>query len=150
MRLDQPAAAFEPERSEQPLPLWPGMREAVLLVLGASPTPLSAYDITDELTQRYSRKRHANSVYRALRTLTASRDVSLIATWRKFTLSKRQQAACGWLLCEECQTARPIPIAEISCALEKLASEHQFKATRMVLELPGVCASCARPNSSNS
>ena len=150
MRLDQPAAVFEPQRSEQPLPIWPGMREAVLLVLGASRTPLSAYDITDELTVQYGRKRYANSVYRVLWALTASRDVALIATWRKFTLSKKQQADFGWLLCEGCQTARPISISEISCALEKLASEHQFKATRIVLELPGVCASCALSSSSDS
>jgi Fur family zinc uptake transcriptional regulator len=141
VELDQPAA-FGLERCGAPEPNWPGMRTAILCELGASLTPLSAYEITDRLSLRYGRKRHANSVYRALRTLISSNDITLIESWRKFTPMTKAQAGCAWLLCERCETVKPVAMSETVGALARLASGHSFTATKIVLEIRGTCASC--------
>lgn len=119
------------------------MRQAVLFELTASPVPLSAYDITHALTARYGQKRHANSVYRALWGLMATKEVALIASWRKFTVNSTDGASRAWLLCEICNAARSVPMVDSEDALTTLADGSKFKVSQIVLEMRGRCSSCA-------
>ena len=118
------------------------MREAVLLELTISLTPLSAYDVTQALTLRYGQKRHANSVYRALWALMETKDVILIASWRKFTIRPRGREPNAWLLCETCSTARPVNATEAVASLIQLANVHDFSPSKIVLEVRGMCRNC--------
>lgn len=121
---------------------WPGTRAAVIIELTASSSPLSAYDITDNLTIKYGRKRHANSVYRALAVLVASNAVSFIASLRKFTVHPQNPASPGWLLCNKCKTSQPVTISSFAAKLDALSFDNKFKPLQFVVEIHGVCPTC--------
>jgi len=118
------------------------MRRAVLIELAASPVPLSAYGLTHALTLRYRQKRHANSVYRSLWALMTANEVVLIASWRKYAIRQHDREADAWLLCENCNTAEPVCAADTVAPLALLASAHDFRPSKIVLEVLGECESC--------
>lgn len=124
---------------------WTAMREAVFAELARHDRPVSAYDIADSLTAARGKRVAPNSIYRILDLFVANNLAMRVESSNAFLANSHPGCAhdCIFLVCDECGDATHIDDDEVSRTLRTLAKSHRFKAERPVLEIRGLCQSCA-------
>ena len=114
----------------------------VLKTISAAPRPLSAYDILDQL--RRTGIKSPPTVYRALEKLSALGLIHRIESLNAYAActhdhAKTPHAASQFAICTECGEVEELAAP----AQTKAASGFLASVSRRVLELSGVCRSCA-------
>jgi Fur family zinc uptake transcriptional regulator len=124
-------------------------REVLDLILRAG-TPLTAYQLLDQL--KSTRKSAVPpTIYRALDFLIANRLVHRIERLNAFVScaeTDHDHEDAQFLICHHCGTVTEIEDHGVSAALAAAAAAHGFTPSRAVVELDGLCATCAPPDTS--
>lgn len=120
------------------------IQSEVLEVLGGHTSALSAYDLLEEL-RKTNPKIAPPTIYRALAALMEQRRVHRIESLNAFMACQ-----CGYhqndsilLICEVCGTVKESVMPDILTPLSKIIGKSDFLPSRHVIEVHGVCASCA-------
>ena len=121
------------------------MREAVFTELAKHERPVSAYDIADNLSSARGKRVAPNSIYRIL-DLFVTNNLALRVESSNAYLANTHPGCehdCIFLVCDECGEATHIDDEQVSRTVRALAANKGFKAERPVLEIRGLCKSCA-------
>jgi len=124
---------------------WTSMRESVFTELAKHERPASAYDIADNLSQARGKRVAPNSIYRIL-DLFVSKNLAMRVESSNAYLANTHPGCehdCVFLVCEECGEAKHVDDDAVSRSVRALADARNFKAERPVLEIRGLCSSCA-------
>ncbi len=125
------------------------MQEEVLAVLVRNRGALAAYDVLEKL-----RPSHPNiaptTIYRALAALTERRQVHRLESRNAFIACKCAQHEHDAILsiCSDCGMVEENVAPSITTKLSSLTEKSGFAASRHVIEVHGVCASCGEPDGS--
>lgn len=124
---------------------WTDMRADVFEALAAYEKPASAYDIAESLSASRGKRVAANSVYRILdlfvRTNLANRIESANAYLANTHPGCRHD--CIFLICDKCGQATHFDDDRITGSLRDAGQKNGFADVRPVVELRGLCDSCA-------
>ncbi len=124
---------------------WTSMREAVFRELSRHDRPISAYDIADNLSQTRGKRVAPNSIYRIL-DLFVTNNLALRVESANAYLANTHPGCehdCIFLVCDECGDASHVDDDDVSRAVRALAAARNFRAERPVLEIRGLCRTCA-------
>ncbi len=124
---------------------WTGMRADVFAALATFDKPASAYDIAEALSASRGKRVAANSVYRILdifvKTNLANRTESANAYLVNTHPGCRHD--CIFLICDKCGQATHFDNDTITGALREAGHQNGFADVRPVVEIRGLCDSCA-------
>lgn len=119
-------------------------REVLELILKAN-APLTAYQLLDQL--KLTRKSAVPpTIYRSLEFLLENGLIHKIERLNAFVScadADHQHADAQFLICKRCGTVVELEDHDISAALAKAVSQHNFTPSRAVVEIDGLCAKCA-------
>jgi Fur family zinc uptake transcriptional regulator len=122
-------------------------REVLDLILRAA-TPLTAYQLLDRL--KSTRKSAVPpTIYRALEFLIENRLVHRIERLNAFVPcgeADHDHADAQFLICHQCGAVTEIEDHNVSAALAQAAAARGFTPDRAIVELDGLCATCALPH----
>lgn len=132
--------AGRPRRDDARPPLHQIARD----ILAASPQPLTAYALLARLEERLGRHLSPPTVYRVLEQLSAMGAVARIQSRNAFLSvdpsdGRRTRV---FLLCDSCGTATAISDSPMAQHLAGIASAHDFRVARGVVEIEGLCRGC--------
>jgi Fur family transcriptional regulator, zinc uptake regulator len=124
---------------------WTSMREAVFTELAEHDRPVSAYDIADNLSAKRGKRVAPNSVYRILDVFVANNLAMRVESANAYLANTHPGCAhdCIFLVCDECGEAAHVDDEDVSRAVRAIAAARSFTAQRPVLEIRGLCKSCA-------
>ena len=124
---------------------WTSMREAVFSELAQCNRPTSAYDIADNLSQKRGKRVAPNSIYRILDVFVTNNLAARVESSNAFLVNTHPgcEHDCIFLVCDECGETTHLDDEDVSRTLRNLAKARSFKAERPVLEVRGLCQSCA-------
>jgi Fur family zinc uptake transcriptional regulator len=136
--------AVEDASEERGLRLTP-LRKEVLELIAASPKPVKAYDLLDQL-----REKHGNAapptVYRALDFLLENGFIHKLESINAFVSCHHPAEAhqVPFLICDVCERATEVcDEGAIAHLIEQQAGDFGFRAKAQTLEVHGVCKTCA-------
>ena len=131
---------------------WTDLRADVFAQLAHHGRPASAYDIAENLSVTRGKRVAANSVYRILdlfvRTNLANRIESANAYLANTHPGCRHD--CIYLICDQCGQATHLDDDRLTGALREAGHKAGFADVRPVVELRGLCNSCAAHSSDQS
>jgi len=136
------AAAHDHGRAVRAL----GSNEAsVEKILAKAAGPLSAYDIIPLMAKQVGHPVAPPTVYRALQHLAEQGLVTRIESRNAYILCRhpREEHDCLFFICRQCGTAIEAPDDKISRLLRTEATELGFGINKQVMEVIGLCKSCA-------
>lgn len=142
MNHKQVIAEVERHCRSRGLRLTPTRRRVLELLLAAD-GPVKAYDLLDQLkTERPGAA--PPTIYRALDFLLENHFIHRLETLNAFVscIHPEHQHQGHFLICEKCHSVTEIHSCGLSGALAEVAAEHEFAATRQVLEIYGRCKIC--------
>lgn len=119
-------------------------REVLELILKAE-SPITAYQLLDQL-KPIRKSAVPPTIYRSLEFLLENGLIHKIERLNAFvscTESDHRHADAQFLICKACGTVIELEDHEISHALAKAAAGHRFIPCRAVVEIDGLCGSCA-------
>ena len=124
---------------------WTGMREAVFVELSRHDCPVSAYDIAESLSADRGKRVAPNSIYRILDVFVSNNLALRVESANAYLANTHPGCAhdCIFLVCDECGGATHVDDDDVSRTVRALADTRKFRAERPVLEIRGVCHSCA-------
>jgi Fur family zinc uptake transcriptional regulator len=124
---------------------WTSMREAVFVELSRHERPASAYDIADELSAARGKRVAPNSIYRILDVFVANNLAMRVESANAYLANPHPgcEHDCLFLVCDECGEATHVDNDALSENIRKIAQDQRFSARRPVLEIRGLCRSCA-------
>ena len=124
---------------------WTSMRESVFAELARHDRPVSAYDIADNLSAARGKRVAPNSVYRILDLFVTNNLAMRVESANAFLANTHPgcQHDCIFLVCDECGEATHVDDDEVSQKVRDIARAQGFKAERPVIEIRGLCKSCA-------
>ena len=130
--------------ARQGLQLTP-LRRRVLSILGESPAPLGAYAIIDRLAKIEGKPVAPPTVYRTLEFFLGHGFVHKIESRNAFAPCEHVGHAHHGvlLLCEKCGHSEEIEDPSLDSALQETAARAGFLPHSQMLELQGLCKSCA-------
>jgi Fur family zinc uptake transcriptional regulator len=121
------------------------LRRDVLKLILAAESPLTAYQLLDQLkTQRKSAV--PPTIYRALDFLIQLRLVHRLERLNAFIPcleADHDHHDVQFLICGKCGTVAEIEDSATTAALNHAARKHGFTPHHAMVELDGLCASCA-------
>ena len=119
------------------------MQVEVLAVLGRNRGALSAYDVLEQLRQSYPRIA-PTTIYRALTALTERGQVHRLESCNAFIACKCDEHEHDAVLsiCNDCGMVEESVAPSVTTQLFSLAKKSGFAASRHVIEVHGICASC--------
>ena len=130
------------ERAQKFTPI----RRHVLEALLASPRPLGAYEVIDELARSMPRPAPI-TVYRALDFLIEQGLVHRIVSRNAFLAcahNHEERATVAFLICDRCDAVGEIAAAPLAQPLIDGARHDGFAPKFTVVEITGTCAHCAK------
>ena len=142
MNSKQLIAEVEHHCRSRGLRLTPTRRRVLELVLAAD-GPVKAYDLLDQL--KVERPGAAPpTIYRALDFLLENHFIHRLETLNAFIscIHPEHQHQGHFLICEKCQSVMEVHHPALTRVLAEVAAEHDFVATRQVLEIYGRCKAC--------
>ncbi len=142
MNAKQLMAEVEGHCRSRGLRLTPTRRRVLELLLAAD-GPVKAYDLLDQL--KAERPGAAPpTIYRALDFLLENHFIHRLETLNAFVscIHPEHQHQGHFLICEKCQSVTEVHDRALAQALSAVAAEHDFVATRQVLEIYGRCKAC--------
>lgn len=120
-------------------------QDLVLTQLGKSSSPLSAYDLLDQL--RDEGLKAPLQIYRALDKLTEMGLAHRLETLNAFVACAHpnchENELIAFGICEKCHKVWEFSDEAVSERLNHWASERDFTPHKTSLEIRGLCASCA-------
>ncbi len=124
---------------------WTGMRSSVFEELCAHDRPASAYDIADNLSRTRGKRVAPNSVYRILDLFVRNNLANRIESANAYIANSHPGCRhdCIFLICDDCGKARHLDDEQVTGALRDAGRNAGFAAVRPVVELRGLCESCA-------
>jgi Fur family zinc uptake transcriptional regulator len=125
--------------------LTPGRRR-ILDILAREGRPLGAYEMIDRVALDTGKRPAPISIYRALDFLLENNLVHRLASCNSYLACAHAHAARDpivFLICETCGDVVEATSEPIQRSLADLAREARFAPRAQVLELAGVCRSCA-------
>ncbi len=123
-------------------------RKNVLIVLLASSTPLSAYEIVERYKTQFQESLPVMSVYRMLDFLIQEKLVHKLETAGQYMscahiACEHQHETPQFLICDRCGSVKEIGIKKhIIAELERSIQSTGFALAHRQLELHGVCKHC--------
>ncbi|SFD85992.1 Fur family transcriptional regulator [Nitrosomonas sp. Nm166] len=123
-------------------------RKNVLMVLLASTTPLSAYEIFDRYKAQFQESLPVMSIYRILDFLIQEKLVHKLETAGQYMscahiACDHQHETPQFLICDRCGSVKEVGIKKrIIEELERSIQTTGFMLAHKQLELRGVCARC--------
>ena len=139
--LVEAAQASLVEHGEQ----WTNMRQLVFEELARHDKPASAYDIADNLSQRRGKRVAPNSVYRILDLFQRTNLANRIESANAYLVNTHPGCRhdCIFLICDDCGKATHVDDERVTDALHAAGRDAGFTAVRPVVELRGLCDTCA-------
>jgi Fur family zinc uptake transcriptional regulator len=124
---------------------WTELRAAVFAALSTAERPVSAYDVSADVTDRLGRRIAANSVYRILDLFVENNLAKRVETRNAYVANTHPtcQHDCLFLVCETCGRIDHIDDDRLAADMRSRAAAHGFVAKRPALELLGTCRACA-------
>jgi Fur family transcriptional regulator, zinc uptake regulator len=124
---------------------WTALRASVFAALASYDRPVSAYDVTDAVSAAVGRRIAANSVYRILDLFVANNVASRVESANAFIANAHPDCPhdCIFLLCDGCGLTTHVDDDRITGDVRAAASAAGFKPLRPVVEVRGLCQSCA-------
>jgi Fur family zinc uptake transcriptional regulator len=125
-------------------------RKNVLMLLLASDTPLSAYELADQCKAEFGYAMPAMSVYRMLDFLTENNLAHKLVSENKFVSCAHSRCAHKhevpqFLICENCHQVKEVGIKrEVFEALEVSVHQAGFQLHQSQIELKCLCDACAK------
>jgi len=123
-----------------------GPNEAnVQKILAKADRPLSAYDIIPLMGKQLKHPVAPVTVYRALEHLAEHGIVTRIESRNAYILCKHphEEHDCLFFICRTCGKATEAPDSKISRLLRHEATGLGFGINKQILEVVGLCKSCA-------
>lgn len=119
-------------------------RARVLEIVAESHKPVGAYDILERLSRERGRAAPP-TVYRALGFLVEQGFVHRIDSLNAFVacFDAERSHDAGFLICETCKTVEEIADPALGDAVRGAIASRGFHPKRAVVEISGLCASCA-------
>jgi Fur family zinc uptake transcriptional regulator len=124
---------------------WTGMRADVFAALAEFDKPASAYDIAEALSASRGKRVAANSVYRILDIFVQNNLANRIESANAYLVNTHPGCRhdCIFLICDKCGQATHFDDDRITGALRDAGHKNGFADVRPVVELRGLCDSCA-------
>ncbi|MBU1252764.1 transcriptional repressor [Qipengyuania sp. DY56-A-20] len=124
---------------------WTGMRASVFEELASHERPASAYDIADNLSASRGKRVAPNSVYRILDLFVRTNLANRIESANAYLVNTHPGCRhdCIFLICDDCGKASHLDDRRVTDALRAAGHDAGFAAVRPVVELRGLCESCA-------
>jgi len=121
------------------------LRAQVLQALWSGHRAFGAYDLLNYLNAHARKKLAPLSVYRALDFLVSAGLAHRIESLNAYVGCPHpgERHALQFLVCRACQTVTELEDPQISKMLTKNAKARNFTAERSVVEVLGLCPSCA-------
>lgn len=115
-----------------------------LKILRKANNPLSAYDVLGQL-RKYNPQIAPTTVYRALAALTENGQIHRLESMNSYVACQREHHNQSPILsvCDDCGSVEESLAPQVLSALDELAGQSGFFATRQVIELRGQCVSCS-------
>jgi Fur family zinc uptake transcriptional regulator len=123
---------------------WTELRQQVFEALSGSGRAVSAYDVSDAVSQRLGRRIAANSVYRILDLFVATNLAKRVESRNAYVANVHPACAhdCIFLICETCGGIDHLDDDQLADDMRARAAAHGFVAKRPALELLGTCRAC--------
>lgn len=120
-------------------------RLAAYAELLTSNRPLSAYELIALLEKRQKRKIAPLTVYRHLDFLIGVGLVHRLETTQSYLPCAHPEHAheSQYLLCSSCGQVDEVESKRLGTLLNRIADQHGFRPENAVVEVKGVCGSCA-------
>ena len=120
-------------------------RLAVYAELLACGKPVSAYELIALLEQRQERKIAPLTVYRQLDFLMRTGLVHRLQSAQAYVACDHPDHAheSQFLLCSSCGRVDEVESRGVETLLSQIADEHGFRADNTVVEIKGMCGTCA-------
>ncbi|WP_347304081.1 transcriptional repressor [Croceibacterium sp. TMG7-5b_MA50] len=124
---------------------WTAMRASVFDTLARQQRPVSAYDIAEEVGKARGKRVAANSIYRILDLFVRTNLANRIESANAFVANTHPGCRhdCIYLICDDCGAATHLDDDRLTGALREAGTKAGFADVRPVVELRGLCASCA-------
>ena len=124
---------------------WTGMRADVFAALAEFDKPASAYDIAERLSATRGKRVAANSVYRILDIFVKTNLANRIESANAYLVNTHPGCRhdCIFLICDKCGQATHFDNDKITGALREAGHQNGFADVRPVVEIRGLCDSCA-------
>jgi Fur family zinc uptake transcriptional regulator len=124
---------------------WTGMRADVFAALATFDKPASAYDIAERLSANRGKRVAANSVYRILDIFVKTNLANRIESANAYLVNTHPGCRhdCIFLICDKCGQATHFDNDAITGALREAGHQNGFADVRPVVEIRGLCDSCA-------
>jgi Fur family transcriptional regulator, zinc uptake regulator len=121
------------------------LRREVLTLILAAEGPITAYQLLDRLKET-NRSAVPATIYRALDFLLRNGLIHKIESLSAFvpcTEASGHAHPAHFLICCRCGAALELEDPNVSRALSQAAAKRGFHATSAIVEVDGICASCA-------
>jgi Fur family zinc uptake transcriptional regulator len=121
------------------------LRREVLALILQSPTPLTAYQLLNQLRQ-HRQSAVPPTIYRALDFLLGHHLIHRIERLNAFVPCAEHahdHTDAQFLICRACGSVTEIEDDAITQALTQAARARGFQPGRAIIELDGLCAACA-------
>jgi len=124
---------------------WTPMRAAVFDVLSDFEKAASAYDIAEAVSKREERRVPANSIYRILDLFVAQNLAHRVESANAYVVNAHPACRhdCMFLICDGCGTVTHIDDDKATLALRDAATGAGFQPARPIIEMRGLCPTCA-------
>lgn len=123
---------------------WTAMRARVFTVLAAVSTPLSAYDIAEQVSRDEHRRVAATSVYRILDLFVARNLALRVESSNAYVANPHPGCVhdCAFLICNRCRRTTHVDSDDAARGVRTLAGTRGFLPERTVIEVRGRCREC--------
>ncbi len=120
------------------------LRKQVYKLVAAQASPVSAYELLDELKIR-RRNAAPVTVYRALDFLLHAGLVHRIDALHAYAACEAASADHGGMLlvCDGCRNITEFENAGLEQQIARTALDHQFHTARRLIEIRGLCGDCS-------
>ncbi|MEM9056090.1 MAG: Fur family transcriptional regulator [Pseudomonadota bacterium] len=120
-------------------------RLAAYAEMVASGKPQSAYELISLLEKRQKRKIAPLTVYRHLDFLKRVGLVHRLESTQSYLPCDhpKQDHESQYLLCSSCGNADEVESKQVEAALNDVASQRGFRAQNAIVEIKGLCGTCA-------
>jgi len=124
---------------------WTGMRGDVFSALAGFDKPASAYDVAESLSASRGKRVAANSVYRILDIFVKANLANRIESANAYLVNTHPGCRhdCIFLICDKCGQATHFDDDRVTGALRDAGHANGFADVRPVVEIRGLCNSCA-------
>ncbi|MEL0068265.1 MAG: transcriptional repressor [Gammaproteobacteria bacterium] len=141
--IDTAIASAEAICQQQGLRFTP-IRQRVLRIIWENHQAIKAYDILEQL-QQLDKSAKPPTAYRALEFLLQHGFIHRIESLNAYIGCPHPEHTHHFqlLICENCGTVKEMDEPDLSTLVEDKVSKHNFRIQQQVIEVHGLCASCA-------